>query len=107
MSNFYFYNEDDAGVKSETTFQAVSLDEILENFDRFLKAAGFVPSGDLEYTSYESSSEEEVLQEKLNSVETRIEHLLATVRCNILTEFPVNKEYLKKELKKIVRNIRA
>ena len=49
MSNFYFYNEDDAGVKSETTFQAVSLDEILENFDRFLKAAGFAPKGSLMY----------------------------------------------------------
>lgn len=49
MSNQFTLTHDDGSAKVEYTFSAVDLDTVLENVDRFIKAAGFLPKGRLEY----------------------------------------------------------
>lgn len=40
---------DDGTARVEMSFDEVGLEEVLEHVDRFLKAAGFIPKGDLMY----------------------------------------------------------
>lgn len=49
MSNQFTLTHDDGSAKVEYSFKAVDLDTVLENVDRFIKAAGFLPRGDLMY----------------------------------------------------------
>lgn len=49
MNKFTLFH-DDGTVKVEMNFDEVGLDEVLEHVDRFLKAAGFIPKGELAYS---------------------------------------------------------
>jgi hypothetical protein len=58
MSNQFTLTHDDGSAKVEYTFSAVDLDTVLENVDRFIRAAGFVPKGELVYLEEEKAEEE-------------------------------------------------
>ena len=46
----YTLIHEDGQVRTEMSFDEVGLQEVLEHVDRFLKAAGFIPKGELAYS---------------------------------------------------------
>lgn len=53
MSNKFTLSHEDGEVINTMSFTVVHLDQLLENLDRFIKASGFVPKGELEYVEEE------------------------------------------------------
>ena len=49
MSNKFTLSHEDGEVINTMSFTVVHLDQLLENLDRFIKASGFIPKGELEY----------------------------------------------------------
>jgi hypothetical protein len=49
---FTLYSNDDE-VITEQNFETVALDQLLINIDRFIRASGFLPKGQLEYVEEE------------------------------------------------------
>lgn len=57
MTNKFTLSHEDGEVTNTMSFTTVHLDQLLENLDRFIKASGFVPKGELEYVEEDTEKD--------------------------------------------------
>jgi hypothetical protein len=102
MNRFTLFH-DDGDAKIEMNFEEVGLENVLEKIDRFIKAAGFLPKGELEYVEEDTvDGDSDVLQRKLNSIERRVEDARIEVQAGRL-----NHEEMAELIHKILTDIYA
>ena len=78
MMNKFTLIHDDGKARTEMSFDEIGLQEVLEHVDRFIKAAGFIPKGELVYL------EEDTEELSLSGLEEQCKKILCK---KILSEF--------------------